>query len=259
MQDLTVSLVQYNIVWENKQQNVDYLEKKLEQVRDKTDIVVLPEMFSTGFSMNVEYLAENFHGPSLRWLKRKAKYLNAVVSGSFIAVENGKYYNRLFWVTPKGVVSSYDKRHLFRMADEHQSYSPGTASMVVKANGWNVSPFICYDLRFPVWSRNIANAFDLMIFVANWPDQRSDHWQTLLKARAIENQAYVVGVNRIGSDANQIRYSGNSLVFDPLGKELGGCGNKEMILSVKLDINVLKNYRSKFPVWQDADKFRLET
>jgi len=259
MQHLNIAVVQYDIYWENVQKNLDYLQKKLHNLPKKTDIVVLPEMFTTGFTMNVSGLAESNAGKTVQWLKRVASEIDTVVTGSIIIAENQKYYNRLFWVTADGDIHYYDKRHLFRMADEHLSYTSGMKPLIVEHKGWKISPLICYDLRFPVWSRNRNNGYDLQIYVANWPERRSDHWKTLLKARAIENQCYIVGVNRIGMDANKIRYSGDSLIYNPLGKELCNCGNSETIEMATLDYDTLNNYRTKFPVWQDADIFRLDT
>jgi predicted amidohydrolase len=258
MQHLNITLVQTDLRWEDADGNLKEQEKLLSSLSEKTDIIILPEMFSTGFSMAVDKLAEPGDGPTVKWMKKQASVHQAVITGSIIILEEARYYNRMFWITPDGTVSYYDKRHLFRMADEHLSYSPGNRCITTELGGWNIRPFICYDLRFPAWSRNLYNSFDLAIYIANWPERRSEHWRTLLRARAIENQVYVAGVNRIGRDGNGINYSGDSCVFDPLGNELFHNRNEQRLATVTLDYETLVTYRKKFPVWQDSDEFIIK-
>ncbi|MDX9880609.1 MAG: amidohydrolase [Prolixibacteraceae bacterium] len=254
MNNFNVTIVQYNIEWENKQANFRKIEKLASRI-DTTDLIVLPEMFSTGFSMNVSEMAEKMSGLSVNWMKQFSVEKNAAVCGSLIIEENGKYYNRLLFVQPDGQVFWYDKRHLFTMGDEQTYYSPGNERLIVEFRGFRILPLICYDLRFPVWSRN-QNDFDLMVYVANWPAPRRKAWNTLLKARAIENQSYLIAANRTGTDANGIKYSGGSYAIDAKGKitrELEK--NEENIISEKFSIGSLQKFRQKFPVLNDTDRF----
>jgi len=258
MQDLMVSFIQTDLYWEDTHRNLSRFETKIKQITGRTDILVLPEMFNTGFTMNVKPFAESMDGSTMSWLKEKAARNETVIITSLIIEEENRYYNRLVMVRPDTSVEFYDKRHLFRMADEHQVFSSGEEMLTVNINGWNIRPFVCYDLRFPVWTRNQNNAYDVAIFIANWPDRRINHWMTLLKARAIENQAFVVGVNRIGKDGMGIEYSGASCVIDPLGKDLIQKRMEDTLETMRLSHSVLKSYREKFPVWKDTDRFSIE-
>ena len=257
MQDLTVTIVQADLAWENKQANIRHFERLLETAPPQSDLTILPEMFSTAFTMNAAALAEPADGPTVRWLQRMAQKRQTALIASLIVEEDGKYYNRLFFILPEGRLFSYDKRHLFRMAGENEVYSAGRERLTVELKGWKIRPFICYDLRFPVWTRNVNGEYDLAVFIANWPERRAQHWTTLLKARAIENQAYVVGVNRVGQDGLQIEYSGDSLIVDPLGNDLVHLRRQEGIHTKRLSAHTLKSYRQKFPVWMDSDRFEI--
>jgi omega-amidase len=203
MNDLKITLIQSNLFWENKVKNLEQFSHKIDAISEATDLIVLPEMFTTGFSMSPEKLAENVNGETVKWMKATAHKKNCVVTGSFICEEGGNYFNRLLWVNADGTYSKYDKRHLFSMGDENNHYATGEEKLIVKLKGWKICPLICYDLRFPVWARNTKEAsYDVLIYVANWPERRSYPWKTLLLARAIENQSYVIGSNRVGVDGN---------------------------------------------------------
>ena len=255
MQDLTITLVQPDVTWEDKDANLAHLDELLADLPE-TDLVILTEMFSTGFSMKTKELSEDMDGPTMQWMAQKAKDIDAVVTGSIIIHDSGSYYNRLIWMTPDGSYQKYDKRHTFRMGDEHNNYSEGRERLVVKLNEWNICPQICYDLRFPVWNRN-RNDYECLIFVANWPERRNVPWKVLLQARAIENQSYVVGVNRIGNDGHQIYHSGDSSVIDPKGEILFHRSEEECVHTMKLSAESLK-FREKFPVYKDADIFTIK-
>ena len=258
MQDLKITLIQTNLVWENIEKNVQYFQTKIEALNKETDLIILPEMFSTGFSMNAEQLAEPMDGPTIRWMRRISKKYNFDITGSLIISDNDRFYNRLIWVKPDGSLMYYDKRHLFRMGQEQEIYSAGDTKITIELNGWKIRPLICYDLRFPVWARNTdKDMYDLLIYVANWPDKRTHHWKSLLTARAIENQAYTAGLNRIGSDGNKVSYCGDSLIVEPFGKTLALLENKEIIHTETLSKNSLIKYRERFPAWKDGDKFKI--
>ena len=257
MQDLKVAIVQTSLAWEDRKANLARFQEKLDRVPDEPDLVILPEMFSTGFTMNAANLAEPMHGPTVTWMCEQAQRRGIHLIGSVIIEEEGRYYNRLIWAHPDGSIGKYDKRHLFRMAKEEQVYSAGHEKLVVELHGWKICPFICYDLRFPVWIRNLGNHYDVAIFIANWPAKRSAHWQALLVARAIENQAYVIGVNRIGEDGNAFDHSGDSMVIDPAGDILLHARNIECFQTVPLSYPHLQAIRETFPVWKDADDFEL--
>jgi len=233
-------------------------EEKILSISKPTEVVVLPEMFSTGFSMRPEKLAETMEGETLRWMKRMASAKAIVLTGSVIIEENNQYFNRLVWMLPNGDVGYYDKRHLFAYADEDQHYSAGSKRLIASVNGWKINLLVCYDLRFPVWSRQDQARYDVLIYVANWPERRIRAWKTLLQARAIENQCYVVGVNRVGEDGNGIHYSGESMVVDASGETLYQNKDEEDIFTVALDSSDLETIRRKFPFWKDADKFNIE-
>lgn len=253
MPDLTVTLVQNELVWEDRKANLDRFGERLQPLAGATDLVILPEMFSTGFTMNAGPLAETMQGPTLGWMQVQARQLDAVVTGSAIIREDGALFNRLLWVWPDGQTEAYDKHHLFRMSGEHKVYAAGRELMTVTINGWRVRPFVCYDLRFPVWCRNYDKAYDVAIFVANWPSARAVHWRTLLRARAIENQCYVVGVNRVGTDGNGRTYRGDSTVIDPRGAVSYHCEEREDVFTTTLARKDLEAYREAFPAWKDAD------
>ncbi len=257
MQDLKVSLVQQDIVWENPEANREKLEILIKDV--DADIIVLPEMFSTGFSMEPKGIAEpSDQSPTLDWMLEMAQKKQCALIGSITIEEDGNYYNRAYFVEETGTYHVYDKRHLFSMAGENVAFTNGNKSGKLSYKGWNINLFICYDLRFPVWSRNDGSR-DLYIYVANWPEARINAWETLLCARAIENQCYVVGVNRVGKDGNDIQYNGRSLAFDPKGIQLGASSDyKEEVVNVSLNMADLKEFREKFPVANDADSFELK-
>lgn len=257
MTDLRVSLVQSHLLWEDKAANFRQFEEKLLPLSGQTDLIILPEMFSTGFSMNASVLAEDMDGATIQWLKSRATETGAVVTGSFIARENGRYFNRLVWMSPDGHYHTYDKHHLFTLAGEQHFYSPGKEPLLVKLKAWKIMPLICYDLRFPVWSRNTKN-YDLLIFIANFPEKRSHAWQSLLLARAIENQAFTIGLNRVGKDGNGIYYSGDSRLIDFEGKTLYGKADIEDTYTATLSFAAQKAFRAKLPFLDDRDAFLIK-
>jgi omega-amidase len=226
-------------------------------IGEPTNLIVLPEMFTTGFTMDAAAHAETMDGESIAWMRLVAQDFEVTVCGSLIIEEQGRYYNRLIWMPPDGECKIYDKRHLFRMADEQEHFAAGTERSVFTLNGWRVLPLVCYDLRFPVWSRGV-DEFDLMIYVANWPTPRRSAWQILLPARGVENQCYVAGVNRIGTDGNDVHCSGDSVVTDFFGKELANCGDRDCAETISLSGAALERYRKKFPAYLDADSFTIK-
>lgn len=260
---LKICIVQLDIVWENAQLNRQRISKLLDNEAGKHDLVILPEMFTTGFSMAAEGLAEAAaECDTEAWMQFQAARLGTILMGSLIIEEDGKFYNRLIVVGQEGLVLKYDKRHLFRMSGEHEVYTAGTELQILSLNGWRICPMVCYDLRFPVWSRNGANPdgamwYDVLVYVANWPERRAAHWKALLQARAIENQAWVLGVNRVGTDGNGIEYSGDSMVIDALGVVEQHSERVEGLITAVLDADALADYRERFPAWRDADKFEL--
>jgi len=252
---LAVALIQTDLYWENVTANLSSLEEKIAALEQPFDVVVLPEMFNTGFSMN-QSIAEPVNLTTTRWMKQIAAQTDALVIGSFAVKENKKFYNRLFYVFPDGSFFHSDKRHLFRMGEEHSHYTPGDSRKIIHWRGWNILALVCYDLRFPVWSRNIAgDPYDLLIYVANWPARRAHAWNTLLKARAIENQSYVIGVNRVGNDANHISHKGDSVALDFLGEPVCMLGDTAQEKVADLSYPDLKKYRSDFPAHMDSDQF----
>ena len=257
MRDLKLTLLQSELVWQNPGANRDRFEALIGGLYPGTDLVVLPEMFNTGFSMQAAECAETMGGDTVAWMRRMAAARNMVVCGSLIIAEDQQYYNRLVWMPPDGQPTIYDKRHLFRMAHEDQHFAAGSRRVVVELAGWRICPLVCYDLRFPVWSRN-RNDYDLAIYVANWPEPRRSAWVTLLKARAIENLCYVAGVNRVGVDGNSISYAGDSAIWDFIGQSQGDAEDRPKILSATLSMERLSRYRSKFPAHLDADDFSLD-
>ena len=257
MQDINITLVQTSIHWEDKPRNLDMFSRLLGRIEGPTDLVVLPEMFNTGFSMNAAALSETERGAAVRWLADTASNLGCVITGSVIFAAEGRHTNRLIWMRPDGTFSHYDKRHLFRMAGEHDFFAAGSRRLVTDLKGWRFCPLICYDLRFPVWSRNRGD-YDVLVFIANWPEPRSRAWNSLLPARAIENQAYVIAVNRIGTDGNGRDYSGDSGVFDPRGALLSRTRpREESIETVTLSGGELADIRKNFQVALDADAFDI--
>ena len=257
MPDLTVSLVQTELHWEDKARNLDRLGGILSTIPFSTDLIVLPEMFTTGFSMNAAALAEPVDGPTVDWMREKAADRACVLTGSLIISEGGRFYNRLVWMNPDGSFSHYDKRHLFRMEGEHRTFAAGSRRLLVEIKGWRVCPLICYDLRFPVWSRNRGD-YDALLYVANWPRARIGAWKSLLKARAIENQAYVIAVNRVGVDGKGITYSGGSGVYDPRGRKLSRLrAGEDRVETLTVSRALLDDYRAGFQVSLDADDFEL--
>ena len=234
-------------------------EKKINGIKEKTEIVLLPEMFSTGFSMNAKALAETMDGETVAWMKKIAAEKKIILTGSIIAEENEKYFNRLVWMLPNGEFGFYDKRHLFAFAEEDKYYSAGNKRLITSVKGWKINLLVCYDLRFPVWARQTNEAeYDLLIYVANWPERRIHAWKTLSQARAIENQCYVAAVNRVGKDGNDIYYSGESMIIDPLGEILYHKLNEEDVFTFTLQKEKLEEVRNKFPFWRDADNFLIE-
>lgn len=254
--DLRITLIQPDLYWESPQKNRDHLEEMIDSIEGPTDLVVLPEMFTTGFSMNALALAEPMNGETMQWMKKKAAELDAAVCGSVITEDAGGRYNRLLFVQPDGSYASYDKRHLFLIEGEIGVFEPGKERVIVNFRGWRIALYICYDVRFPVWSRNRKDT-DLALYVANWPASRTQVWQTLLKARAIENQVYVAGLNRVGTDGNEIDYCGDSLLVNPRGEVMHRLENREEVVTDTLSMESLENFRIKFPVGNDADDFRL--
>ena len=259
MNDLKMTIIQSNLHWENKEENLAMFSQKIAAVAESTDLIVLPEMFTTGFSMQPEKFAETMEDETVNWLKEKARKKNCVITGSFICEEKGKYYNRLVWMRPDGRYSTYDKRHLFSMGDENNHYTAGKNKIIETIKGWKICPLICYDLRFPVWSRTAkTNPYDVLIYVANWPERRNHPWKTLLLARAIENQSYVIGVNRVGDDGNQIYHSGDSAVINAKGEIISKtAAHVEATETVTLSASELQEFRKQFPVLNDADDFKL--
>lgn len=256
--NLTLAILQQDLVWENPQANRMLFENKLSELTKPCDLVVLPEMFTTGFSMNAADLWEEPDGPTTLWMKQMAASHNTAITGSIIIKENNKFYNRLLFVYADGEVRTYDKRHCFTLAGEHEVYTPGTERLQVELNGWQICPFICYDLRFPVWARNTSD-YDLLLYVANWPKTRIKAWDTLLQARAIENMSYCVGVNRIGEDGNGYPYVGHSAVYDSLGELISTADFESPIAQiVELDATYQQKVRDKLRFLDDRDSFNLE-
>lgn len=262
MSTLTITTIQSNLIWEEKSANLRLLEQQVSAIEEKTEIVVLPEMFSTGFSMKPEELAETMDGETVGWMKRVSRENGIILTGSIMIEEAGNYYNRLIWMLPNGQYGHYDKRHLFAYGEEDKHYTPGNKRLIASVKGWKINLLICYDLRFPVWARqdplSSGGEYDVLLYVANWPERRSHAWKTLLCARAIENQCYVVGVNRVGSDGNAIYHSGNSLIIDPLGQVLYHMADEEDVNTITLQKEMLEEVRTKFPFWKNADPFNIQ-
>jgi omega-amidase len=272
MSTLAVTTIQADLQWEDKSANLRRLEEKIDGIG--SELVVLPEMFSTGFSMRPEDFAEKMDGPTVAWMRSVAARNKLILTGSLIIEEDGNYFNRLIWMLPTGQYGCYDKRHRFAYAGEKEHYTAGGRRLVASVKGWKVLLLVCYDLRFPVWSRQqpadsasalpagapakAALEYDIIIYVANWPERRSHAWQTLLQARAIENQSYVIGVNRVGDDGNNIAHSGDTMIIDPLGETLYHAAPKEEVFTLTLTKEQLETVRQRFPFWRDADHFYIE-
>lgn len=258
MSDLTVTFLQTDLRWQDPAANRDRLVRQLAEWEAATDLIVLPEMFTTGFSMEAAALAEPMTGPTAAWMRAVAVAHDAVVTGSIIIEEDGRYYNRLLWVRPDGQVSYYNKRHLFTLAGEQHVYTAGQQRLVEEWRGWRICPLVCYDLRFPVWSRNAAqNPYDLLLYVANWPAVRRAAWNTLLQARAVENVSYALGVNRVGTDGQGHTYSGDSALVDMRGVHMAQAGARESVITHTLRRDLLAEFRAKFTALHDADEFEL--
>jgi omega-amidase len=265
MQDLKITLIQSELHWEDIDANLAMFEEKIWRINGTTDVIVLPEMFTTGFTMAAHKYGELMNMRTFKWMKQMADQTSALILGSYIVKVHDRYYNRLIWMEPGGNFKTYDKRHLFRMANEHKTYAAGESLLIATWKGWRICPLVCYDLRFPVWSRNKWDnntkrlAYDVAIYVANWPTTRIDAWDTLLRARAIENVSYVVGVNRIGQDGNGVEHNGHSSVISPKGEPIFSNEGAETIHSVELNANSLSAFRDRFPSYLDADDFTLES
>lgn len=264
MEDLRITVIQTDIHWQQIEANLADLEEKIWQIPEITHLIILPEMFNTGFTMNAGALAEPMNGRTFKWLRQMAGQTGAVVCGSYIIREKDRYLNRLIWMQPDGKYFTYDKRHLFRMAGENRIYSPGNERLMVELNNWRIFPLICYDLRFPVWSRNSylkdqdRLEYDAVIYIANWPAARIQAWDILLQARAIENLSFTLGVNRTGKDGNDIPYNGHSAIYDPLGGNILRMNGEQGIRSVQLSGEKLLEAREKFPVYLDGDQFAIK-
>lgn len=258
MSTLNVTIVQSDLHWHDARRNREQFTATIESIEEPTDLVVLPEMFTTGFSMDAPALAEPMDGETVAWMTETAAVRNAAICGSVIISEGNNYFNRFICVNPKGSITTYDKRHLFRLADEQSHYEQGKDIKIFELKGFRVCPMICYDLRFPAWSRN-RNSYDLLLYVANWPSRRHNAWATLLRARAIENLSYLAGVNRIGQDGNKLPYIGGSAIIDYLGNDLADLGDRQGTATATLDLDELQTFRDRFAFHKDADEFSIET
>jgi predicted amidohydrolase len=258
MSTLDVTIVQADLHWHDPESNLRDFTRVLGDLGQKTDLIVLPEMFSTGFTMDAGTAAERMDGRSVTWMADTARRTGAVVCGSLVIKDGGAHVNRMILMRPDGNFDYYDKRHLFRLAGEHQHYSPGSELVTFRLKDFRIRPMVCYDLRFPLWSRNRSD-YDLLVYAANWPAPRHNAWETLLRARAIENLAFVIGVNRVGTDGNNIEYRGGSAVIDYAGGDLTPVTETPGVWSATLDLEALKAFRAKFPFHLDADPFVLET
>jgi omega-amidase len=262
MNNLTVTLIQPDLDWEDKEKNLGKFEKLFQSLKQKQDLIVLPEMFSTGFVVEPRSIAESPDGTTFRWMKEQSASLGCVITGSLVIEVDGKFYNRLVWMRPDGDFSTYDKRHLFRLGNEHLKFSNGGDKLIVELNGWKICPLVCYDLRFPVWSKNTFREgkyeYDLLLYVANWPGRRSYAFRQLLIARAIENQSYVIAVNRVGMDGNGIMHQGDSAVLDFKGRHIIEIPpGVEDVETISLDLDSLMHFREGFTVGLDWDEFKL--
>lgn len=270
MSSLTITLIQTNLHWEDKKANLEMFSKKIESIKEMTEVIILPEMFNTGFSMKPETLAEDMNGDTVLWMKNIAAQKKVIITGSIMVKDpstkaqgDNNYYNRLIWMLPNGEYGYYDKRHLFAYGNEHAHFSPGNKRLIASVKGWKINLQVCYDLRFPVWARQsgvgAGPEYDLLVYVANWPEQRIHAWKSLLTARAIENQSYVVGVNRVGKDGNGFVHTGESMIIDPLGEIIYRKKDDEDIFTCTLQKERLAEIRNRFPFLNDADSFIINT
>jgi omega-amidase len=268
MSSLTLTLIQSSLHWENKEANRSHFGSIIRGLTEKTEVVVLPEMFSTGFSMKPEAFAETMDGETVNWMKSIAAEKRIILTGSIMVKEGDAYFNRLIWMLPNGQYGYYDKRHLFGYAGEDNHYAPGSKRFIASVKGWKILLLVCYDLRFPVWSRqqgerledgSLSSEYDMILYVANWPERRNHAWKTLLQARAIENQCYVVGVNRVGKDGQDIYHSGDSMIVDPMGEVLHTHAHGEWVHTVTLQKEHLEAIRTKLPFLKDGDDFLIQT
>ena len=259
MQDqLKIALIQSDLVWENPKQNRENFSVKINSISGNTDLIILPEMFTSGFTMNANVVAETMNGKTVNWMKAIAKKTNSVLVGSLVISEDNNYYNRLIFIESSGSIQYYNKRHTFTLVGEDKTYTAGTEKLIIDYKGWKICPLICYDLRFPVWARNVED-YDVLIYVANWPKPRVSAWDALLKARAIENMSYCIGVNRVGVDGVNSEYSGHSAAYDVLGIKMTTIApNKEQIEVVTLDKRHVEAYRNKLKFLDDKDSFTLK-
>ncbi|VAW25259.1 Aliphatic amidase AmiE [hydrothermal vent metagenome] len=257
MQNLKIALIQANLVWHNAAKNRTNFFEKINAIKEEVDLIVLPEMFTTGFSMEPQIIAETMQGETVKWMQNIAFEKNTAITGSIVIYENNNYYNRFLFVHPSGEIDFYNKHHLFTLAGEHKVYTSGTKKISIEYKGWKICPLICYDLRFPVWARNIED-YDILMYVANWPKPRIEAWDTLLKARAIENMSYTIGVNRVGIDANNLEYNGHSAVYDYLGKKLTHCKpNEEETMILILRKEEQASIRNSLNFLADRDSFKI--
>ncbi|EDM44332.1 amidase-type enzyme [unidentified eubacterium SCB49] len=258
MEALKVTIVQSHLFWENPKANRQHFSQLFDSIKEKTDLIVLPEMFTTGFTMQAEAVAEKPDGPTLVWMQEEAKKHNAAITGSVIIEDEGLYYNRLIFMFPDGTFNVYDKKHTFTLAGEHKVFTAGTTLKRIDYKGWKIRPLVCYDLRFPVWARN-TDDYDVLLYVANWPERRVTAWDALLKARAIENMTYCVGVNRTGLDGNGHQYIGHSAVYDVLGEKISKADyEKQFVETITLTKEHIVKNRKHLQFLNDADKFTLE-
>ncbi len=262
---LKVTVIQSNLHWENISANLKMFDEKISSIKkEETDMIVLPEMFTTGFTMNATNCFETMNGKAIEWMKEKSIQTNAAICGSLIIKENEQFFNRLIWMQPGGNLFSYDKHHLFRLSNEHKTYTSGNQRQVIDCKGWRINLSVCYDLRFPVWTRqqffsdeNYRGEYDVLLYVANWPERRNTAWKALLQARAIENQCYVIGANRVGDDGNNIYHSGDSSIISPSGEIMICESNDEKIIFAELSMEELIAFRRTYQFWKDADNFDL--
>jgi predicted amidohydrolase len=262
MSSLQFTLIQSALFWEDKEANLTMFSEKINAIQQPTEIIILPEMFTTGFSMQPEKWAETMDGPTVDWMRRWSTEKKAIITGSIIIEEDENYYNRLIWMLPNGQLGYYDKRHLFGFAGEEQKYKSGNKRLIASVKGWRINLQICYDLRFPVWTRQqidkeLGKEYDVLLFVANWPEKRNHAWKTLLSARSIENQCFTIGLNRVGVDGNNIMHSGDSMVVGPLGEILYHCAYEEDVFHITLQKEEINNTRNKYPFWKDGDDFKI--
>jgi len=257
MENLCVTLIQSILHWENAEANLAMFSEKIAKIAEPTDLIVLPEMFSTGFSMQAAKLAQTMDGETVRWMRKTAAKRQCVIAGSLMIKEHNKFFNRLIWMRPDGTHEQYDKRHLFSLSDEPKVFTAGKERIIVDLKGWKVCPLVCYDLRFPVWSRNTATHYDVLLYVANWPERRSAAWKLLLRARAIENLSYTIGVNRVGNDGNEVYHSGDSAAINPLGETLFAQAHEECVHTLVLDSAAQQRLREQLPFLHDGDSFSL--